>query len=83
MSDIGNVSKESGASEGLAKGRGEKESAPTESRVHEQFIKWISAHEEQVQQILCHSNEFKRESFCGEVDVSRDEGSFLWRGAAP
>jgi hypothetical protein len=56
MSDIGHVSKESGASEGLAKGRGEKESAPTESRVHEQFIKWISADEDHVQQILCHSN---------------------------
>jgi hypothetical protein len=83
MSDIGDVSKESGAIGGLPKSRGEEESAPTEGRVHEQFIKWISAHEEQVQQILCHSNEFKRESFCGEVDVSRDEGSFLWRGAAP
>ena len=58
MSDIGNVSKGSGVSEGLAKGRGEKESAPTESRVHEQFIKWISGHEDQVQQILCHSSEF-------------------------
>jgi len=83
MSVIGNVSNESGESEGLAKGRGEEESAPTERQVHEQFIKWISAHEEQVQQILCHSSEFHRESFCGEVDVRRDEGTFLWRGAAP
>jgi len=83
MSDIGNVTKESAASGELPKGRGEEQSAPTESRGHEQFIKWVSAHEDQVQQILCHSNEFKRESFCGEVDVSRDEGSFLWRGAAP
>jgi hypothetical protein len=83
MSDIGNVSKESGAGGGILKGRGEEEFAPTESRVHEQFIKWISAHEQQVQQILCHSNEFKRESFCGEVDVGRGEDTFLWRGAAP
>jgi hypothetical protein len=79
----GKVSNESGESEELAKGRGEEESAPTEIQVQEQFIKWISAHEEQVQQFLRHSNEFNRKSFCGEVDVSRDEGSVLRRGAAP
>jgi hypothetical protein len=83
MPVIGNVSKQSGESEEVAKGRGEEESAPTESQVQEQFIKCISAHEEQVQKLLRHSRKFIRESICGQVDVSRDEGSFLWRGAAP
>ncbi len=65
--------------EGEGRARGEQ----TERRIHDQFIEWVSSHEEQVHEILCHSREFRKEPFCGEVNVGRGEDSFLWRGAAP
>jgi hypothetical protein len=72
------VSQMSGQGEGLSRGGGEE----TESRIHKQFIEWVSAHEEQVQEIICHSRQFSNEPFCGAEHVSRGEDTSLWRGSA-
>lgn len=50
---------------------------------HDDFIKWISAHEEQVRDILCRSSQFTGESFCAGRRGSEYERTFLWRGGAP
>jgi hypothetical protein len=72
------VSQTSSQSEGLSRGGGEE----TESRIHKQFIEWVSAHEEQVQEIICHSKQFSGEPFCGAEHVSTGEDKSLWRGSA-
>jgi hypothetical protein len=73
-----NVSQTSGQAEGLSRCGGEE----TESRIHKQFIEWVSAHEEQVQEIICHSKQFSGEPFCGAEHVSRGEETSFWRGSA-
>jgi hypothetical protein len=45
--------------------------------VHDDFIKWISAHEDQVRQILCSTRNFTEESFCGDRPKKMYEDSFL------
>ena len=45
-------------------------------------MKWVSAHEEDVKEILCTSGTFSRESFCGLRHRTQLAGTFSWGGVA-
>ena len=82
MADIWEVSEMAEGGEAIVHGYTEEEPAPMESKAHDDFIKWITAHEDQVRQILCSTRNFAEQSFCGERHPKMYEDSFLWRGAA-
>jgi hypothetical protein len=51
-----------------------------EQRSRKDFSKWVSAHEEQVQRLICNSQEFGGERFCGEFSGGPFEEAFYWQG---
>jgi hypothetical protein len=63
--------------------QGTEDSTSMERKRHEEFVKWVDAHEEQVRKIICNSRQFAGEQFCG-LDYRTDfERTFLWAASAP
>jgi hypothetical protein len=83
MADIWELSEMAEGGEAIVHGYREEEPATKESKVHDDFIKFITVHEDQVRQILCSTRNFTEESFCGDRPKKMYEDSFLWRGVAP
>jgi len=73
----------SGQGEGSSSGGSEEERSFIRSEEQDDFIKWVSAHEEQVQNVLCGSKEFGGESFCGGRHVRGIMDSVFSRGVIP
>ena len=43
---------------------GEEYPTPTERKRHDDLMKWVVAHEEQVRKIICNLRQFAGEQFC-------------------
>ena len=62
MADIWELSEMAEGGEAIIHGYREEEPTSKESTVHDDFIKWISAHEGQVQKVLCNSRDFANDT---------------------
>jgi hypothetical protein len=71
----------SSESEGRIYQRGDDDLTPFEQRSREDFAKWVSAHEEQLQRLICNSKEFRGERFCGEFSGGPFEEAFYRQGS--
>jgi hypothetical protein len=73
---------------GLSEGEGviyrsSEDPTSIDRKRHEEFVKWVDAHEERVRKIICNSRQFAGEQFCGLDYRSDFERTFLWAGSAP